>query len=685
MTKPVTATSWLTLPWMERYSGVDDSVGVSHWVLFAMIVMAALAIRLHDLAAVGIFQDEKYMVLSVHGVLETGLPYLPSGMFYPRALGQIYLMAGSVSVFGEGVWAYRFPSVVAGTLCVVLAYVLGRRHMGATMSLAFAATFAFLPNFVEVSQIARMYVFLVLTALAFLLLLSEWIRTGGWLPVIGVVLVIAIGIEFQRLAIFLLPLAVLPLLIAPSWKRLAQTSVVMLAGALTYNIIEAFVARQYANSLASESVIGSRHAAPLEVAGFAQVSFGALVASVTLALVAIGVTGWLVYRYRGRQPRGTGSNPSLFLTLGALGLVISFLAAALMSYKIAAFAFLGGAALVLRSGVPVRVVAFVMAAIATVAATQSVWILTTGDAGTAKEFALYFLSFPSPGPEMTFVSLFPGAVLVFLALLAVSLTAFAHGRPVPYEVLLVTFGVIVPMMVIGVMLWAVAPRYLYGVVPVFLFALFLAVNRYRYLLAGFPRRRGLIEGVVAVGMVLTVVSPYAVVNSLDRSYTRYPDHVGAAAFVRDLDLSPSDVVVVFDAPIQTYYLSKVDYLLRYIDSAAWQARDVDGQVVDIFTGTPVLFQAEHFESLLQREDRGDVYVIGSGEIHGEVSYGFNLGPQIPLLFERYQAEPVFTGRDGKTHVWLFPASSRETGLHAERNWHESWPPVSQDVSDVSGD
>ena len=685
MMRSSTATTWWTLPWMTRHSGADESAGVTHWVLFAVIVMAALALRLHDLAAVGIYQDEKYMVLSVQGVLETGLPYLPSGMLYPRALGQIYLMAGSVSLLGEGVWAYRLPSVIAGTLCVVVAYVLGRRHMGATMSLAFAATFAFLPNFIEISQTARMYVFLVLAALVFLLFLSEWLRTGSWFAVLGMVLAVAIGIEFQRLAIFLLPLAVVPLLVTPSWRRLAQTSVVMVVGVLAYNMIEAFVARQYAGSLATESAVGARHASPLEAAGFAQVSMGVLVASVALALVAVVITGWLAYRYWRKQPGGTESNAPLFRMLGALGLVVSVLAAALMSYQIAALAFCGGAALVVRGGVPVRVVVFVMASIAAVAAVQSAWILASGDVGGFKEFARYFLSFPSPGPEMTFISLFPAAVVVFLILLAAALTGFAYGKPLPYEVLLVTFGVIAPMLVIGVMLWAVAPRYLFGVVPVFLFALFLAVNRYRYLLARFPRHRGFLEGGVAVGLVLLVVSPYGFVTSLDRSYERFPDHVGAAAFIQELDLGPSDVVVVKDAPIQTYYLGNVDYLLRYIDSAAWQAREVNDQVLDIFTGIPVLLQAEHFESLLQRDGRGSVYVVGSGEIHGEVAYRFNLGPEIPLLFERYQAEPVFTGRDGKTHVWVFPPISEETGPYAEGNPASSSPPLPPIISDISGD
>ena len=655
MTRTRTVNAWWSFPWIESRSGSAERATVLHIGLLALIVLAAFLVRVHDLAAVGIFQDEKYMALSVRGVLETGFPYLPSGMLYPRALGQIYLMAGSVSLFGDSLWALRFPSVVAGTACVILAYGLARQHMGASLSLAFAATVAFFPDFIEISQMARMYVFLVFAVLAFLMLFTYWLRSGAWSAVAGLFLVVTVAIEFQPLAMLLLPLAIIPPIVAPSVVRASQAVLLMVGGVTVYQGIGAFVDRQYAGTLAAESAIGSRHPAPTEIAGVTQVSHVLVGAAVAVAFLAVTAAIWYAVRHR-RESSGIPGDTLAFF-LGLFGLGAALVAAALMSYQIAVLVFFAGAAFVIRGGAPWRILLLVVAVATVIALVQSLWILTSGEAEGLKGFARYFLAFPSPGPYMSFVGFFPAAVLVFVLLMGASLWRFARGAPLSYEVLLFTFGVLAPFMAIGLTLWAVAPRYLYGVVPVFLLALFLGVNYYRFLLARLPFSGSAVEAVVAVSLVFLVVSPLGVLTAMDRSYTHYPDHVGAAAFVRELEPQPEDVVVVMDAPIQRYYLDRIDYLLRYIDSAGWQARQVDGTVLDIFTGTPVLYHVDHFEAVLEDDGRGAVYVVGSGEIHGEVAYRFNLGSEIPVLFDTYDAEIIFTGRDQRTHVWKFPAVS----------------------------
>ena len=625
-----------------------------YWVTLMGIVVAALVLRLYGLSAVGIFQDEKYMVLAVGGVLETGLPYLPSGMFYPRALGQIYLMSGSVAVFGEGVWAYRLPSVIAGTLCVVLAFMLGRQYLGPTLSLSLAATVAFLPNFIEISQIARMYVFLVLVVFAFLILMTYWLRRGGWGPVAALILVLAVGIEFQPLTIFLLPLALLPVVVAPSWLRAVQTTVIVVATLAVYSALDAFVARQYAGSISSEGAIGARHATPLENAGFMNVSPVVVVVSLVAAVLVVWSVLWLLKSDRKPALDASPLAAGLSFGLGALGLTVSVFAAALFTYQIALLAFLFGAAFALRAGAGLRALAVVVAGLAVIAVSQAIWVLISGDVASVKDFARYFLSFPSPGPEMSFTGLFPWAVAVFLALFLLGLWRFGRGGTLSLDVPLVTLGVIIPMLVIGVMLWAVAPRYLYGLVPVFLLALFLGIDRCRIAAVARWGDRPGIHGSFAVVAAFLVVSPFGVLTALDRSYQRFPDHAGAAEFIQSRQLAANDLIMAMDAPIQTYYLGRIDYLLRYIESAGWQARRHGDEIVDIFTGTPVLTDGERFERVLLRPGRGAIYVVGSGEIHGEVAYAFNLGPDIPDLLDEHGAEVVFTGRDDRTRVWRLP-------------------------------
>src|SRR5215472_12087449 len=96
------------------------------WVLAFMVAAGAL-LRFWGLGAVGLHGDEKTMALPVMNLVEHGLPLMPSGMFYPRAVGQLYLMATSVLVFGQSEWALRFPSAVCGVLLIVLAWRAGQR------------------------------------------------------------------------------------------------------------------------------------------------------------------------------------------------------------------------------------------------------------------------------------------------------------------------------------------------------------------------------------------------------------------------------------------------------------------------------------------------------------------------------------------------------------------------------
>src|SRR6267154_2465486 len=148
-------------------AGGDDGVGsgaadsqTTLWLL-ALIVLAGAVIRFWGLGSVGLHGDEKTMALPVMNLVDHGSPLMPSGMFYPRAVAQLYLMAASVLAFGQSEWALRLPSALCGVLLIVLAWKVGARFLTPLWNLALTAAVAFLPNFIEDAQTARMYVFLV--------------------------------------------------------------------------------------------------------------------------------------------------------------------------------------------------------------------------------------------------------------------------------------------------------------------------------------------------------------------------------------------------------------------------------------------------------------------------------------------------------------------------------------------
>ena len=109
----------------------SDAARIRGWslVLLACIVLAGAVVRFWGLGSVGLHGDEKTMALPVMNLINEGRPLMPSGMFYPRAVGQLYVMAASVMAFGQSEWAMRLPSALCGILLILLAYKAGGRFL----------------------------------------------------------------------------------------------------------------------------------------------------------------------------------------------------------------------------------------------------------------------------------------------------------------------------------------------------------------------------------------------------------------------------------------------------------------------------------------------------------------------------------------------------------------------------
>ncbi len=133
--------------------------------------------RFWGLGSVGLHGDEETMAMPTMHIVEHGSPLLPSGMLYPRAIAQLYMMAASVMAFGESEWSFRLPSVIFGVLTIVLSFYAGRRFLTPAWNLAFTATVALLPEFIVDAQTARMYTFLIACIAGYLILLFRWERT----------------------------------------------------------------------------------------------------------------------------------------------------------------------------------------------------------------------------------------------------------------------------------------------------------------------------------------------------------------------------------------------------------------------------------------------------------------------------------------------------------------------------
>ncbi|MGH7411932.1 MAG: hypothetical protein ACREJ6_12855, partial [Candidatus Methylomirabilis sp.] len=97
-----------------------------------LLTLLAFFLRLQGLRGADgdLGTDESRLALAAQGVLATGLPRVPSGRLYTRAMLNAYLMAPSLWVYGAHDFAARLPSAVAGALLIPLVFVFGRTVAG---------------------------------------------------------------------------------------------------------------------------------------------------------------------------------------------------------------------------------------------------------------------------------------------------------------------------------------------------------------------------------------------------------------------------------------------------------------------------------------------------------------------------------------------------------------------------
>jgi len=160
----------------------------------------------------------------------------------------------------------------------------------------------------------------------------------------------------------------------------------------------------------------------------------------------------------------------------------------------------------------------------------------------------------------------------------------------------------------------------------------------------------------AVLAFLLVVNPIHVAAAVESGYAHHPDHKGAAEFVAGLHPGPQDIIVAEDVLQQTYYLGHVDYWLVNKQVAAPFMHSVNGRWLDFYTDTPLIGSGVELERLVEKQNRGAIYVIGSGE-NQEDGRGLMRAFGISEALQSPPFHLVFRGRDGFTLVWKVDAPS----------------------------
>jgi hypothetical protein len=408
--------------------------------LLAVIVIVGALVRFWGLGNVGLHGDEKTMALPAMHLVRYGTPEMPTGFLYPRAIAQLYLMAGSVLAFGRSAWALRLPSAVCGVLLIVLAWLAGRRFLEPRWNLAMTAAVALLPAFIQDAQTARMYVFLVAGVTGFMALLFAWERSGRTGYLVGAVIEMAVSLQFHTLSIFAAWLCFMPGLLSGERRKLWQGAAAFLVIAAEFIGLNHWMAMEYPHSLGS--VVGTPVNGPRAVAPPLHLWWPLAMLLPALAL------SWFAIGARGRWP--------------ALLLAASLVFQAARLDHIALLLVIAALVLARRAGnLPVARLALYFIVCGLLAGAE-IGYLQAHHAGTLSQSVGLLLGWPSVRAFFAVARFSVAALLIALGGVAAALWRLAHRERIPDWMLLMILGVWIPLLQIGYFRWNPAERYVEG-------------------------------------------------------------------------------------------------------------------------------------------------------------------------------------------------------------------------------
>ena len=579
------------------------------------------------------------MALAARGVVSGGTPVLPSDLVYWRAPLLTYLLAGSTILFGDTEWALRFPSAICGSVCGLLAFFLGRRFLNPAMNMAFVGSVTFLPAMIEISQTARMYVFLVASLMLFAIFLFQWERDRSSVSLLWTFVALVVAIQFHLLAVFAAPMLLFPGFSNRSWRQMLLGLALLLLAVGFSEWVGAFSNQDYPDD--TERLIVAEEE-PISALAILWESNSAMFLSI-LGVTVIAAIGALVIGRRINR----SELPALMLLSGGIG------ACAVLQYHLGCLAITFGTILWFRDNCGGRSRIWLLFAIVALLAFIHLFFLSQSGKFSGRKLFGALVGIPSIWPTLRMLEFSAvGGVLIGTGL-ATALIHLSRGGRVPLHWLFFGIAVWAPLAAIGVFRWYAAARYMTGILPFFLLAVFTATG---WIVAVYPKlgsalaNRQALKPVMLGILTIAVVNPVAAWTTALNSYASQPDHKGAADFVRSLSLTPSDIIIAEDSIVQTYYLGHVDYRLQSAARAKSHAKYKDGILYDQYTGTPVIVSGQKLRDLLNSSPGARIIIISSTQVSPSLM-SRNRGAGISQVLESGLLKVAHVGRDGATTVW----------------------------------
>ena len=618
---------------------------LAHRIMLLVIVGVGTWVRFWGLANVGLHGDEETMAMAVMGIVKEGAPILPSGMFYPRGMTELYLMAGSVQLFGESEWALRLPSALCGVLTIYWSWLAGRRFLRPYWNLAFATAVALLPSMIVYSQTARMYIFLLAAVAGCMVCVFAWERSGRTAWLLGAVVALVIGIELQALAVTTVLLFLLPGILQGDFRKLLYGSIAAALVLASYLLINSWVDSHYP---VPPPEYAADLGAPLWDRSRAPEAF-ALTFEIALWIAGLAIAFFAIHLSRAIPQRLAA------ISVASL-LLVSLLLQLKLYYHIAFLLLIAATVVARRCGGPRIWRRFRIFALGSGMLALIHFSLLASTPGSLKKVIGALVGQPSIWPYLRIIQYSEVAGLLALAAVVWGLWRLMRRGRVPDYVLMGVLGVWIPIFTIGFFVWNLPPRYtVASLLPMMLCGFAFAQKVVDWLQARAAARNiSLLSSrpaqLVAVAVTTAlVVNPFEVVASVNSGYESHPDHKGAAEFMKAQNIVDADVILAEDVLQQTYYLGHVDFWLMSRNHARRYVELKDGRIQDFYTGAGVISSAAMLEELLRKERGNRIFVIGSGENQSDKRKGMR-GDMDPVLHSQ-QFEVVYEGRDGLTQVW----------------------------------
>jgi hypothetical protein len=608
------------------------------WETIALlaILVAAAWVRFWGLGGWGLEGDEDTMALPAAHILRHGTPYLPSGMFYARGIGQLYAMAASMLAFGESEWAMRIPSVVCGLLLIALGYFYGRRFLAPIWNIAFVGALAFLPALIADSQEARMYIFLLASLTGYTILVFEWERTDRIGMLIAAVAVMIVGIQFHTLAVFGAFIVFFPGLLHADRRKLFAGAAAFAVIVLSYALLSHWISSFYPPR-------PQMHGLDKVVAGR---SWGLDRLRVSMPIVAVAMVGAAAIAVFVVKPLSTRWPAILAGALLFAGLVCQFT----LFYHMGLMLLVAGMIIAYRQEKNiVGRLGMLVAVCVILAIVQFAALHASGIASPRKIIGL-MMGLPSIWSFINLAAYSPGASLLVAIGIVGCVWRLLTARKIADIWLFFILSVWLPLLGIGLFTWYPEPRYTEFALPPLLLCGFACIPAARAPQTG--KTTGISmrwAAVFACLLCILFVNPLGVARVVNAGYTIHPDHKGAAEFMKSLQVAPNDIVLAEDVLEQTYYLGHVDYWLISPAVAEDYVEDWHGKMLDIYTHTPVIDSGAELDNLIAKRGRGAIYVIGSGENQDD-ERRYMRGMEIYNMLHSDTFKRIYLGRDGLTEI-----------------------------------